>query len=526
MAQLLRILWTMELTLNTAIMNSLPKDLAAQLVVISINKELPQDIQGTLQRLVISSQLSEEIALLKLPDGRLLPAKIEPMLDVGARLVALLKSPTDIQIRQLIQPTSLQQTNGFFSKSINNSSPLLASTQNTQTVKMGAMTFPPNQPLSIPFTVEGKAPQLPLNQTFNATIETPFKDTQTPQQLMFSPPKMEEVKVSTSQPLPLPVKTVLTVSIPDKNVPAQAIKIKLPIVIQNTPLDTNNVAASGNNERLPAIPLPQQAQVSIILGNSGKTFHSLPSNIPSNIVARESFTLALSADKAITLPIPLAPPEGQKEPLAVQYRIPLPRGNTTVVSLPHLVPENTEMNIRISSDGLAQVVSISTQQERGEGKQAGNSAVPTTTTAQNKTSHQPALVLVPGNTFKGMVTAQAPQNQMIITLDSGHSIQIKAENTLPTGTQLNITIGENGMAEITNLSLPVGSERANAAYNLGKTWPMLKQALNSLKQNKPELARHAENQLPRPEALLPSLLICSDLSYKKQDQCQHSQVLL
>jgi hypothetical protein len=95
---------------------------------------------------------------------------------------------------------------------------------------------------------------------------------------------------------------------------------------------------------------------------------------------------------------------------------------------------------------------------------------------------------------------------MTLTLQDGHTLQVRADRPLPTGTQVTVQIQPDGQAQIIDLTLPTGSERAAILQRLGQEWPVLKQALNLLRQNRPAAARSAEATLPKPDTLLPGLV--------------------
>ena len=485
--------------LNSGILNSLSKDLAQTLVQIQFTKDVPPEVLNTLQRLQVTAKLQNDILLLQLENGQTLPAKITPPLDVGTRLTALIKSASNVLVRQVFQSTSANPSLPLNTSNIQIPEPQLQSQNQAIPVRIQQVNFPLQHAPTFTLPPLKLDPPLPLNTPLQSTILSAPNQQSGQQTLQITlPNQTTPIQISAQPSVPLPIQTNMTFQQPATG-PAQVLQLTFPAnpdqPIQIPALASQTTTAQATQ---PAIPTPAQVQIQQPL--TPQTLQALQ-NLPTQIV-KTTFN-----GETTPLTPPLAPPAGQTTPLTVQQPVTLPTGQKLMVNLPQTVPEGTQMTIRIGADGLPQVMRISTGNNLNQsGSQAGQPFAG----SQPHAPTQTAPTLTPGTQSQGLITAQAPGNQMILTLSSGQQLQVHTEHPLPTGTQVTFTMKQDGTAEILNLTLPAGTERAQIAYQLGKEWPILKQAVNTLKQHNPTAAQELQQALPTPQTLLPSLIKFAD----------------
>ncbi|MDD9912749.1 MAG: hypothetical protein OXR68_04730 [Alphaproteobacteria bacterium] len=458
--------------LDPGLLKLLPQLQKGQNISLQLPKNFPPQLLNTVQKLVVLSQLPENSVLLKLINGKEIKAKLEPSLPIGTRITLLAKSPTEVMIRQLLPPLAEKPPQP-------QQQPLAPNSRIPAQVR--TLTFPQQQLLPITFKLPPQIPSLPTATIFTATVLTPptqqgqqiFQITLPPpttpstaipassQPTTANPLPQQPIKITVeaTPPSPLPVKTTLTITQPPSGSP-QITSLTLP---QPTNTSQNTPTVSLNAPQITSFS-PENVQISI------------PPQAAQNLPKNQEITLNIQEGK-----------------------LPLPNGQQAIVKSPQPLPEGTAMTIRITSNGLPQVLKIT-------GDVSHHHQPQSQTNQQQNTQQSHTPLLTPGQTFRGIITAQAPHNQMILTLNSGHTVQVHADKPLPTGTQVTITIQADGEAQIQDLSLPTGSTRADTAYRFSKEWTLLKQSLTALKNSHPEAAAKLANSLPKVDALAPTLL--------------------
>ena len=530
----------------------------AQGMKISFPDKVPENLQGRIVQGEVKAQHKDGSFQIKLSSGETIRANIEPPPPVGSKITFSIPKQGEAKVLELLTPDDKktndkqpqqQQTKEGTAKQ----SAAAAATANKTATDLKTVAAPQttSKPAPAP-TAQGQtaSPTAVQNQAIPQTAAAAAVKTELPQILtnllgkeisLSLPAKAAEV------PLNIPAKEVqfaLRVTSPPQGQAAtqtltpiaqptmptlqakfpQPLPVQTALVVQPTATSTPQQPQVQVVQVLQAAPPPNlaveasPAPVRHILSSEQATqvLQQAKIIVPKNLPADFPRNTTLHATVVGT------PPKVTTAGQVLQQSVHLPSGRQLTLQTPLPLPEGTTMAIRITTDGVSEILRLvnadgigkhhrfipSRNPDGGQDVIRGNSERTGTPLPQQPSAAKtPLQNFTPNSIHIGTVVAQGEKGMHLLSFQDGSQLQVQAGRNFPLGAQITITITAEGNAQILDITLPSGTARTNALTNLSLRWEGLEKAMAELSNQRPDLAADFKNNLPHlGKGFLPSFI--------------------
>lgn len=418
-------------------------------------------------------------ALLSDKAGTQVKIKLPEPVPLNTKLAIKILSHNEVRVLEVKTPSSNNVTSNKPVETAKTSTPQPVVTNNKTVLPVDtkpAANTPASQPLEskLPVTITTTNPQV-LQQVSVIIPQTAKLDLISQVIKVLQQPQTEEplLQQATSKAeAPAPQQTTTQTA-------------KLPL----------NVPLNGKLTQLPSPATPQQVPPQPTM----QTTAQQPLSQPQAPVPNIANTANVQSNQATTV-----------QNLPATHRLELPQGVRFDVNSPVPTAQGSTMAIRITTDGMAEVLRIveptpisgrEDHQRQGASEQGQQSQ-------KVSQHHVDKLLKIPAGTkFTAIVTSKSNNGLQTLSLPNGQKFQAQSAKPLPVGAEVTVKITSSGEAEITQLNLPQANAKTEALLEFSRKWESLRNALAQLKHSHPQAAKDLAGKLPNPEkGLLPQLL--------------------
>lgn len=525
---------------------------------ITFKTPLPADFKGKIIQAKVEAKLSENTYQLKLPDGKTIEVEIKPAVPVGTKVSFSVPKEGEPKLTELQLPPKDGSKDTPKEKQPQGEQPKQQQAQQNpvDTVKQKAVQKQVQQQIETPKQQPNQTTVARETSTAQSTFKAPAPvvqprkegDKRQQEQTFKQPATNAKTETASTKPSAPATNTAQVHTKPHiQDLIGQKLQIKaihtqnegrlpqqgqeLAVKVTSSPKAGGFQNVQPNNQNIPPFEakMPQnvplrtemmlkitashQAEVLQVLADpksAAQSIQILPKELPHTPQVIQNVKLAPSeiaipVGKELKGTIISTPSATPKAGQTTQQTLQLEDGVRLTINTPKALPEGTNVAIRLTADGVAEVLKLVPQDREGQHFLTRKHGEVKPQLAPNAPRQFPV-----GSIHVGVVTSQGERGLHTLTFPDKRTADVIAERNIPVGAHVTISITKTGDAEILHLSLPEGSAKTSALTELSSKWDGLQRAINVLKNQDPSAAEALMKRIPHlGKNFLPAFMIFS-----------------